>query len=125
MITALRREWRRLVNRCVWSWDGWKDTWANEHSFRSWVAVVAISSVLTVLLPLSAAERAVILPLGVLLLAMELMNTAVERAVDYISTEQHPLARRAKDAASAAVAVTAIAGGVAWAVVLWRLALGE
>ena len=69
-------------------------------------------------LPLEPGERALILALGVLVLAAELMNTAIERAIDYISTEQHEMARQAKDLASAAVAVTAIAVGVAWIVLL-------
>ncbi|MBT8460456.1 MAG: diacylglycerol kinase, partial [Boseongicola sp.] len=51
-------------------------------------------------------------------------NTAVEYTVDYISTERHPLAGRAKDAASAGVFLTAIAAGVAWAVVLIRVIWG-
>ncbi|GKY86883.1 diacylglycerol kinase [Sinisalibacter aestuarii] len=121
---AARREWRRFVNRCVWSLAGWRDTWAHEPSLRFWTSIVALSTLAALLLPLGFSERAVILPLGLLVLAAELMNTAVERAVDYISTEEHPLARRAKDAGSAAVALTAIAGGVAWGVILWRLAAG-
>jgi diacylglycerol kinase (ATP) len=51
-------------------------------------------------------------------LVMELVNTAIEETVDYISTAHDPRAGRAKDAGSAAVAVAAIAGGVAWVVVL-------
>lgn len=69
-------------------------------------------------MPLDTAERALILALGVLVLAAELINTAVEAAVDHISTDIHPLAKRAKDAASAGVAVAAIAAGVAWLVIL-------
>lgn len=121
MTGPVRREWRRFVNRAVWSWAGWRDAWAHEPSLRFWSTIVAISSLAALLLPLSFAERTVILPLGVLVLAMELMNTAVERTIDYISTERHPMAERAKDAASAAVALTAIAGGVGWVVILWRL----
>lgn len=124
MSGAVRREWRRFVNRCVWSWAGWRSAWASEPSLKFWTTVVAISSILAFLLPLTFPERLVILPLGVLVLAMELINTAVERTVDYISTDDHPLARGAKDAASAAVALAAIAGGVGWAVILWRLAAG-
>ncbi len=56
--------------------------------------------------------------LGILVLAAELMNTAIERTVDYISTAEHDLARRAKDLASATVAVTAIAAGAAWLAIL-------
>lgn len=114
--------WKRLVLRCKWSWAGCAATWANEYSFRVWVWANLISAVLALILPLGAAERALILALGLLVLAAELLNTAIEDAVDYISTEHHPLAGRAKDAASAAVAVTAVAAGVAWAVALVALA---
>ncbi|WP_230426401.1 diacylglycerol kinase [Paragemmobacter aquarius] len=56
--------------------------------------------------------------MGLLVLAAEVMNTAVEEVVDYISTEIDPRAKRAKDCGSAAVALTALAGGVAWLVIL-------
>jgi diacylglycerol kinase (ATP) len=53
-----------------------------------------------------------------LVLVMELMNTAIERAVDLVSLERSELARMAKDAGSAGVMVSAIAAGVAWVAVL-------
>lgn len=109
---------RRLKLRCIWSWAGVVATWANEPSFRSWVWANLISAALALILPLTPAERALILALGVLVLAAELLNTAIEDAIDYISTEEHPLAKRAKDAGSACVAVAAIAAGVAWLVIL-------
>lgn len=121
---SVRREWQRFAKCCIWSWAGWRDTWASEPSLKFWTAIVALSSLAALLLALSFGERALILPLGILVLAAELMNTAVARAVDYISTKQHDLARRAKDAASAAVALTAIAGAVASIVLLWRLIAG-
>lgn len=108
----------RLRLRIVWSWAGCVDTWRNEYSFRSWVWANLVSAGLAFALPLDTAERALILALGVLVLAAELINTAVEAAVDHISTDIHPLAKRAKDAASAGVAVAAIAAGVAWLVIL-------
>lgn len=107
----------RLKWRCVWSWAGLRDTWLSEHSFRSWVWANVVSGSLAVWL-LSGAELALILALGVLVLAAELINTAIERAVDLISLEQNDLARMAKDAGSAGVAVTAVAVGVAWVAVL-------
>ena len=67
---------------------------------------------------LTPAERGLILALGLLILVAELFNTAIEEAIDYISTDQDPRAGRAKDCGSAAVALTAIAGGVAWLVIL-------
>lgn len=118
----IRHFFVRLKYRCLWSIAGWRDAWANEHSFRTWVWANAASAVLAFLLPLTPAERALILALGVLVLAFELINTAIERALDYISEDQHPLAKRAKDAGSAGVAVAAIAAGIAWGVVLVGLA---
>ena len=70
-------------------------------------------------LDLSAGERALLLALGLLLLAAELFNTAIEAAVDFVSTARDPRAAMAKDCASAAVALTALAGFVAWCAILW------
>ena len=109
---------KRLKYRCIWSWEGTVATWREEHSFRSWVWANLISGLAALLLPLEASERALILALGILVLAAELLNTGLENAVDQISKEQHPLAKKAKDAGSAGVAVTAIAAGVAWGVIL-------
>lgn len=67
---------------------------------------------------LEGAELAVILALGVLVLAAELLNTGMERVVDLVSLEQSELAKQAKDAGSAGVALTAVAVAVAWVVVL-------
>ncbi|MEM7441586.1 MAG: diacylglycerol kinase [Pseudomonadota bacterium] len=114
----------RLKLRTIWSWNGVVATWRSEHSFRTWVWANAVSVLLALWLPLSSGERALILALGVLVLAAELFNTAIERAVDYISTEHHELAGQAKDAGSAGVAVTAIAAGVVWVVVLVRMVGG-
>jgi diacylglycerol kinase (ATP) len=108
----------RLKLRILWSWQGCVSTWRSEYSFRSWVWANAVSAMLAFVLPLSSGERALILALGVLVIAAELLNTAIEDAVDYISTKQHPLAKRAKDAASAGVAVTAVAAGIAWVAIL-------
>jgi diacylglycerol kinase (ATP) len=111
-------ELRRLRNTVLWSWQGWCSAWRNEKSIRQWSLVNLASATLTFALPLSGAERALILALGLMILVAELVNTAIEETIDYISTEHDPRAGRAKDAGSAAVAVAAIAGGVAWLVIL-------
>lgn len=102
----------------MWSLEGWLDTWRGEKSLRQWTVVNGLSIALSLLVEMTTAERALIYALGLLVLASELINTAVEHTVDYISSEQHMMAKKAKDAASACVAVTALAGGVAWAVIL-------
>ncbi|WP_300517350.1 diacylglycerol kinase [Aliiroseovarius sp.] len=115
---TFHREWTRFKWRAIWSWRGWLDCWRNEKSLMQWVWANIASAALAMVLDLTGGERALILALGILILAAELMNTAVERTVDYISTEEHDLARRAKDLASGAVAITAIAAGVAWVAIL-------
>jgi diacylglycerol kinase (ATP) len=79
----------------------------------------SLSAALAFALDLTPAERALILALGLLVLAAELLNTAIEdRGEPHHGTEIHPLAKKAKDCGSAGVALAALAGGVAWLVVL-------
>ncbi len=112
----------RLKWRILWSWAGVRDAWVEQSSFRTWVWANAVSVVAAFVLPLTGGERALVLAIGIILLAVELLNTAIEYTVDYISTEKHPLAGRAKDAGSAAVFLTSLAGAVAWGMILWRIA---
>ena len=109
---------RRLRLRLVWSWRGVRRTWASEHSFRTWVWANMVSGAAALSLPISIAEQALILSLGVMVLAAELINTAIEHAVDYISEDRHPMAEKAKDAGSAGVFLASLAAGLAWVVVL-------
>ncbi|HSG57736.1 MAG TPA: diacylglycerol kinase [Paracoccaceae bacterium] len=109
---------RKIANRMVWSWAGWVHVWRTEGSLHQWVWLNVASAVLAFVLPLSGLERAVLLMGGIFVLAIECMNTAIERVVDDISTERRDRAQQAKDAGSAAVAVSGIAVGVAWVVIL-------
>lgn len=114
----LKAEIARLNNTVRWSLQGWTAAWATEKSLRQWTLANVISALMALLLDLTGGERALILALGLLILAAELLNTALEETVDYISGDQNPRAGKIKDCGSAVVAVTAIAGGVAWLAVL-------
>ncbi|MBC2836728.1 diacylglycerol kinase [Paragemmobacter straminiformis] len=118
MLEWLWAEVRRVRNTAVWSWQGWQSAWSQEKSLRQWTLANALSAAAAFALDLGGAERAVIIGFGLLVLVAELVNTAIEEVVDYISTDIHPRAKRAKDCGSAAVAVTALAAGAAWVVVL-------
>jgi diacylglycerol kinase (ATP) len=111
-------ELRRLQNTARWSYQGWVSAWAREKSLRQWTAVNALSVALSLVVDMTTGERALIYALGIFVLAAEMINTAIEEVVDYISTDIDPRAKRAKDAGSAVVVLTALAGGVAWAVIL-------
>lgn len=118
MRAVIGGELRRFANTCRWSLQGWRAAWATEKSLRQWCVVNALSAMLAFTLDLATGERALILALGLLILAAELFNTAIEEVVDLASPERHPGAGKAKDCGSAAVALTAIAGGLAWLVIL-------
>lgn len=118
MRSLFAAELQRFANTVIWSWAGWRAAWASEKTLRQWSVVNILSATLAFSLDLTPAERALILALGLLVLAAELMNTGLEEAIDYISASQDPRAKKAKDCGSAAVALTALAGGAAWLVVL-------
>ena len=108
----------RVRQRAVWSWHGFVHVWQTEGSLMQWVVANAVFAVLAFVLPLSGAERGMLLMGGIFILALECMNTAIERVVDDISTAQRAAAKQAKDCGSAAVAVAGVAVGVGWVCVI-------
>ena len=115
------RELVKIKNRTVWSWYGFYHVAKTEGSFWQWIIANIISGSLTFFLPITYTQQALILAGGILILAAECLNTAIERIVDDISYKKRPAAEHAKDAGSAAVAVTAIATGVVWIVTIFDL----
>ena len=111
-------ELSRIKQRAIWSWQGFIHVFRTEHSLWQWIIANIVSGSLTIFLPITYTQQALILAGGILILAAECMNTAIERVVDDISSDQRAAAKHAKDAGSAAVAITAIATGVAWAVII-------
>lgn len=118
MIGIIAAELRRFGRTALWSWDGWRAAWATEKSLRQWTVVNLLSAALALTLDLGTVERALILALGLLILAAELANTALETLCNHVQPDLHPAAKKIKDCGSAMVALTAIAGGIAWIVLL-------
>ena len=118
MLTYLKREAVRVWTRCRNSLEGLGFAWREEASFPQWVVLNAISAVLSFVIEMTTVERALIIGFGILVLAAELLNTGIETAIDRISEEDHPLSKKAKDTACAAVALTALATGIVWLIVL-------
>ncbi len=118
MIGMLRAEARRLLTTAAWSLAGWRAAWASEKSLRQWTGVNVLSAALAFMIDMTPAERALILALGLVVLAAELINTAIEEVVDLARPEIDPRAKKAKDCGSAGVVLAALAGAAAWLVVL-------
>lgn len=93
MRQMLRGEVRRLANTVIWSWQGFRAAWATEKTLRQWTMANALSAGLAFTLDLTPAERGLILALGLLVLAAELINTGLEEVVDMVS----PKRRRSLD----------------------------
>ena len=115
------RELVKIRNRAIWSWNGFRHVAKTEGSLWQWIIANIISGSFTFFLPITYTQQAMILAGGILILAAECLNTAIERIVDDISYKKRPAAEHAKDAGSAAVAVTAIATGVVWIVTIFDL----
>ena len=108
----------RVRQRAIWSWEGFVHVAKTEGSLAQWLVGNVVFATLAFVLPLSAGERGMLLMGGIIVLAAECMNTAIERVVDDIGPEKRDAAKQAKDCGSAAVAVTAIGVGVAWVCVI-------
>jgi len=91
----------------------------NEGSFQIELAACLVLLPLGLWLGGTGVERALLVSSVLIVLCAELVNTALEAAVDRISLEIHPLARRAKDIGSAAVMLALVNAGVVWLLVLF------
>ena len=118
---VILRELIKIRNRAVWSWNGFRHVAKTEGSLWQWIIANIISASLTFFLPITFTQQAMILAGGILIIAAECLNTAIERVVDDISNKKRPAAEHAKDAGSAAVAITAIATGMVWIVTIFDL----
>ena len=112
--TGLRRVWNALN----YSLAGLSAAYRCEDAFRQevWLAVVLLP--IAFLLPVSAVAQGLMAASVLLVLVVELLNSAVEAVVDRVSLENHRLAKRAKDIGSAAVLMSLLLVVVVWASVL-------
>lgn len=109
---------RRVMNAFFYSMDGLAAAYRNEDAFRQefWLAVVLIP--LALFLEVGNLGKALMIASVLLVLIVELLNSAIEATVDRISLEQHSLAKRAKDIGSAAVLISLVNVAAVWALVL-------
>lgn len=114
MIGWIRREAVRLGYTIVWSVDGWRAAWATEKTLRQWTFAQIASTVVAFSLNLDAGARGLIVAFGFLMLAAELINTAVEKTIDMVQPQPHPLAKKVKDCGSAMVLLTLFAWVTVW-----------
>lgn len=109
----------RLVDATGYSIRGLRAAFQNEAAFRQELLLVLVLGIASFFLATNPLEWLILVTPLLLLLIVELLNSAIENTVDRIGDEIHELAGRAKDMGSAAVLLNLILIAVCWAVVAW------
>jgi len=109
---------RRLINATRYSLAGLTEAARHEDAFRQELMLAAVLVPLGLWLGDTGVERALLCGSVLIVLVVELLNSAVEATVDRISLEDHLLAKRAKDIGSAAVMLSLLTTGLVWLLVL-------
>jgi len=111
----------RLSRAFASTWRGFRAAWREEEAFRQECLLAVLVVPLGLWLGHDGVERALLVGPMFFVLAIELINSAVEATVDRIGVERHPLSAIAKELGSAAVFVAFLLLGLNWLLVLaWR-----
>jgi diacylglycerol kinase (ATP) len=109
---------RRIVRAAGYSVAGLLAAYRHEHAFRQELFLAVPLVTIALWLPLAARDKALLVASVLLVLIIELANSAIEAVVDLVSLERHPLAGRAKDIGSAAVLLALLNVIAVWVLVL-------
>lgn len=109
---------KRILKAFVNSLDGIGSSWKHEAAFRQEVILAFVLIPLSLLLRVSLVEHLILVASILLVLIVELLNSAIEAVVDDISLRNRPLAKRAKDMGSAAVLMSLLNCSICWFSVL-------
>ncbi len=110
----------RIIKAAGYSWQGLKAAFKNEAAFRQELLLAAILVPLAIWLATDAVQLALLISSVILVLIVEILNSAIEAVVDRFGGELHELSGRAKDMASAAVMLALMYLCVVWGLVLWQ-----
>ena len=108
----------RFLRATVNSWRGLIAAAKSEQAFREELVALVIAVPLALLIASSAWKRLALIGVILLLMAVELLNTAIEKLSDHVTPAQHPDIGRIKDMSSAAVGVALAIAGLTWLLAL-------
>ncbi|MDH5357650.1 MAG: diacylglycerol kinase [Gammaproteobacteria bacterium] len=105
---------------CLYSWQGFRSALTHETAFlQEFIALILLGG-LSFYLDVTAYERLAMIICLVLILIVEILNSAIESVIDRVSTEHHILSGRAKDYGSFAVLLSMLIAIAIWAVILLK-----
>lgn len=120
MAKKRKRGLRRILDAALYSAAGFKVAWRGEEAFRQEALLGLALLPLALWLGQSSLERLLLVASWMVVMIIEILNTAVEATVDRISDENHPLSGQAKDLGSAAVMLSLILAALVWGTVAWQ-----
>lgn len=110
----MHRMWRATIH----SWRGLKAAAKSEAAFREEIVALALAVPLALFVTPLAWKRLTLIGVILLLMAVELLNTAIEKLSDHVTLDHHPDIGRIKDMGSAAVGVVLAIAGFTWLLAL-------
>ena len=105
---------KRVFYAAGYSWKGFKSTWKHEAAFRQEVILFTLMAPLAFWIGETASERVILIAVLLIVLVVELLNSAVESVVDRVGEDYHKLSGRAKDQGSAAVFLSFFIAILVW-----------
>lgn len=108
----------RLLRACRNTWNGLRAAARSEEAFRQELFAFILAVPLAFLVATEAWRRVALIGVVLLLMVVELLNTAVEKLSDHVTSESHPAIGRIKDMGSAAVGIALLIAGMVWLVAL-------
>lgn len=109
---------RRLLLATINSWNGLRAAVRSEEAFRQEVAAFVIAIPFAFLIGAGLWQRVALVGVVVLVMVVELLNTAIEKLSDHVTPDTHPAIGMIKDMSSAAVGLSLLLAGLVWLVAL-------
>lgn len=119
LMTSKNKGMRRLLLAAGYSARGLRAAWCNEAAFRQELILSLVLIPVALWLDFSLLERLLLFAVLILVLVVELLNSAIEAAIDRIGPEFHQLSGQAKDLGSAAVSLSLLLAAGVWGSLLW------
>ncbi|WP_099131483.1 MULTISPECIES: diacylglycerol kinase [Xenorhabdus] len=109
----------RIIKAAGYSVKGIKAAWQNEAAFRQEAIAAILAIIIAFSLDFGLHERLLLIGSVMLVVIVEILNSAIEAVVDRVGSEYHELSGRAKDMGSAAVLLTILLALFIWGMIFW------
>ncbi|MFN7251261.1 MAG: diacylglycerol kinase family protein [Anaerobacillus sp.] len=102
------RYWKRFTCSFIYAWSGLKHAIRNEQNMKIHLFIAIMMISLAYVLEIHRVEKIILLLVIGIVISLEVLNTAIERVVDLVTKEYHPMAKVAKDVSAGAVFIFSI-----------------